>query len=62
MHRFESTLADYARVRAEETAFFVLEGHQDERIEQTVESRGGLAVVEKSDPRVRDFVRRDRPG
>ena len=60
--RFESTLTGYERVRWDETTFLVLDGHQDDRIEQTVESRGGLAVVEKTDPRIRELVRRPRTG
>jgi hypothetical protein len=46
--RFELTLHEYGRVRARDTRFVVLSGHEHSG-EDVVERRGAVAIVEKRD-------------
>jgi len=45
--RFELTLAEYGRVRDRPQRFIVLSGHEQPEVEDVVERRGVVAIVEK---------------
>lgn len=60
-HRIELPLDEYDGVRSDPTAFVVADGHEDERIESTVESDGEVAVVRKRGPEVEQMVRKLDP-
>ena len=60
-HRVEATLEDYERVRRKPTAFLLVPGHEDERVERVVERRHRFAVVEKFEKTVAETVRRLNP-
>jgi hypothetical protein len=45
--RFELTLHEYGRVREREQRFIVLSGHEQPDIEDVVERRGDVVIVEK---------------
>lgn len=46
-HRVDTTLDEYEDVRAAPNRFLVVDGHEDERIEEVVAERPGHNVVEK---------------
>jgi hypothetical protein len=48
--RFELTLDEYGRVRERPHRFIVLGGHEDAEVEDVVERRGAVVVVEKRYP------------
>ena len=50
VHRVETTLTDYERIRDDGATFLLVEGHDDPRIEAVVEADEGVAVVRKTDP------------
>jgi len=66
VHRVESRVADYERVRDDGATFLLVEGHDDPRIESVVDTEDGVAVVRKTDPVARAVVEaldpRRRPG
>lgn len=49
--RFELTLHEYGRVRERAQRFVVLSGHEQPEVEDVVERRGDVAVVEKREKR-----------
>ena len=54
--RVEATLEEYERVRADGTAFLLVNGHEDERVEAVVTADGDRAVVSKRHPFVAPLV------
>ena len=45
--RLELTLHEYDRVREREQRFIVLSGHEQPEVEDVVERRGTIAIIEK---------------
>ena len=45
--RFELTLTEYGRVRDRLQRFIVLSGHEEPEVEDVVERRGAVVIVEK---------------
>jgi hypothetical protein len=62
-HRVEASLDDYERVREEPTAFLVVDGHQDPRVEASAERDpdGDSAVARKLHPDAARVARASDP-
>ncbi len=59
--RVEATLEQYERVREDATAFLLVPGHDDQRVEATVEHEDDHAVVKKRHPVAAALARRLNP-
>jgi hypothetical protein len=59
--RVEATLEEYEEVREDGTAFLLAPGHEDSRVEATVEREDDRAVVRKRHPVAAALARRLNP-
>jgi hypothetical protein len=59
--RVEASLAEYERIRSDGTAFLLAPGHQDSRVETTVELEDDRSVVKKRHPLAAALARRLNP-